>query len=84
MYPIGKANLYALLGYGQVSLEPSGGQEYKENGFQWGIGANYAVTEKIGVFIDYTRLYDDTGFDTLWSTADVTVDAVSVGLTYTF
>ncbi len=31
-----------------------------EDGFQWGLGANYAVTENIGVFADYTNLFDDS------------------------
>lgn len=80
MYPFGDASVYALLGYGQTSYD-NGVVDESENGFQWGLGANYAVTENIGVFADYTSLYDDTFAG---STEDVTVDSVNVGVTYTF
>ncbi len=81
-YPItDDAKVYALLGYGQTTVDD--GADSSESGFQWGLGANYAVTENIGVFADYTRLYDDTGFDGQ-TTNDVAVDSVNVGVTYTF
>ncbi|MDM5271596.1 porin family protein [Sulfurovum sp. zt1-1] len=82
MYPIGSLTLYALLGYGQVTLDD--GTEYSENGFQWGVGATYDVYENIGLFIDYTRLYDDKGFDNTWIDQDVVVDAINIGVTYKF
>ena len=79
MYPIGDAaKVYALLGYGDTSYD-NGVVDNSENGFQWGLGANYAVTENIGVFADYTNLYDDT-----FAGVDSTVDAINVGVTYTF
>lgn len=78
MYPIGDAKVYALLGYGETSYD-NGVVDNSENGFQWGLGANYAVTENIGVFADYTNLYDDT-----FAGVDSTVDAINVGVTYTF
>lgn len=81
MYPIGDAKVYALLGYGETTVDD--GADSSESGFQWGLGANYAVTENIGVFADYTSLYDDTGFDGQ-TTNDVTVYSVNVGVTYTF
>ena len=82
MYPIGDAaKVYALLGYGETTYD--NGTSSSENGFQWGLGANYAVTENIGVFADYTNFYDDTGFDGQ-TLNDVTVDSVNVGVTYTF
>lgn len=78
MYPIGDAKVYALLGYGETSYD-NGVVDNSENGFQWGLGANYAVTENIGLFADYTNLYDDT-----FAGVDSTVDAINVGVTYTF
>jgi len=79
-YPIGDANVYALLGYGETTYD-DGVADDSESGFQWGLGANYEVMENIGVFADWTRLYDDTfGMDRV----DATIDAVSVGVTYTF
>ncbi|MDD2399399.1 MAG: porin family protein [Sulfurovum sp.] len=86
MYPITEAfDVYALLGYGQVTIDTDLFGDLSESGFQWGLGASYAVTENIGVFVDYTRLYDDTGFDGyLDPETDVTVDSINVGMTYTF
>lgn len=82
MYPVADTfNVYALLGYGETTYD--NGIEYSEAGFQWGLGANVEVMDNVGVFVDYTRMYDDTGFDTLTVT-DVVVDAISVGVTYTF
>lgn len=82
MYPMGGITLYGLLGYGQVDYD--GGQSLSESGFQWGLGASYEVVENIGVFIDYTNLYDDTGFDGALPNQDVLADSINVGFTYTF
>lgn len=83
-YPFGPVSVFALLGYGQTTYD-NGVVDGSESGFQWGLGANYAITENIGVFADYTSLYDDSGFDMLIpATTDLTADAVSVGVTYTF
>ena len=85
MYPIGELTLYGLLGFGQVTLEsPVTSTEYSESGFQWGLGASYAVNENIGVFVDYTRLYDDTAFDGESLANDFIFDSITVGVTYTF
>jgi opacity protein-like surface antigen len=78
MYPIGDAKVYALLGYGETTYD-NGVVDNSEDSFQWGLGANYAVTENIGLFADYTNLYDDT-----FAGVDSTVDAINVGVTYTF
>ncbi len=78
-YPItDAAKVYALLGYGETTYD-NGVVDNSEDSFQWGLGANYAVTENIGVFADYTNLYDDT-----FAGVDSTVDAINVGVTYTF
>ncbi|MCD6654215.1 MAG: porin family protein [Sulfurovum sp.] len=84
MYPFEKINVYALLGYGQVTLDTTESGDHSESGFQWGLGANYAITENIGVFADYTRLYDDEGFDGAFLGQDVVVDSINLGVTYTF
>jgi len=85
MYPMGGLTLYGLLGYGQVTLEsPITSTEFSESGFQWGLGAGYAVTEDVGVFVDYTRLYDDKGFDGSNLEDDFVVDSITVGVTYKF
>ena len=55
-----------------------------ESGFQWGLGASYEVVENVGVFVDYTNLYDDTGFDGELPNQDVLADSINIGFTYTF
>ncbi|MDD2451137.1 MAG: porin family protein [Sulfurovum sp.] len=83
MYPVMEQfTVYGLLGYGQVTVD--NGAELSESGFQWGIGAEYTVTENIGLFVDYANLYNDTGFDGAFAGRDVMVDAISVGATYKF
>ena len=84
MYPIGAFSLYALLGYGEVMLDDLAGGDAVEGGFQWGLGASYAVTENISVFADYVSLYDDTGFDYRAQLDDMTSDTWTLGVTYNF
>ncbi|MDY0402366.1 porin family protein [Sulfurovum sp.] len=84
MYPVMEQfSVYGLLGYGQVTVD-DGVEELSESGFQWGIGAEYGVTDNIGLFVDYANLYNDTGFDGAFAGRDVMVDAISVGATYKF
>jgi len=82
MYPVGDVTVYGLLGYGETTYD--NGTSSSESGFQWGLGANYAVTEQIGVFVDYTSLYNDSGFDGHLTGVDFMVDSVNVGMTYKF
>ena len=86
MYPVTEEfNVYALLGYGQVSMEVGGSDpDGSENGFQWGLGASYAVNDSIGLFLDYTRLYDDEGFDNFGDDEDALLDSINFGVTYKF
>jgi len=81
MYPVGQFNLYGLLGFGQVTVD-DGSADYSESGFQWGLGGSFSVTENIGLFVDYTSLYDDDGFDGL--PGDTEIDSINMGVTYTF
>ncbi len=83
MYPMGGITLYGLLGYGQVDYD-HGGPSLSESGFQWGLGASYEVVENVGVFVDYTNLYDDTGFDGELPNQDVLADSINIGFTYKF
>ena len=84
MYPIGDFSLYALLGYGEIMLDDLAGGDAVEDGFQWGLGASYAFTEKISLFADYVSLYDDTGFDYRATLDDVDADTWTVGFSYNF
>ncbi|WP_415408254.1 porin family protein [Sulfurovum sp. CS9] len=94
MYPMGEVTLYGLLGYGQVTLDVLGAgdvhrTEFSENSFQWGLGTSYTVNDNISIFVDYSRIYDDDGFDYDTQTGvpdDVAViaDSINVGVTYKF
>jgi len=90
MYPIDDFSVYALLGYGEVGLTniPLGGAgisaDRAESGFQWGLGAGYAFSEDISVFVDYVRMYDDTGFDKRAQDANIVADAWTFGISYKF
>ncbi len=59
MYPVTEAlNVYALLGYGNVESDDEywGDTALDENGFQWGLGASYGITENVSLFLDYVQL----------------------------
>lgn len=84
MYPLGDFTLYALLGYGGVMLDDLAGGDAYESGFQWGLGAGYAFTENISIFVDYVSLYDDTGFDYRAQLHDIDSDTWTLGVSYTF
>lgn len=103
MYPIGDFTVYGLLGYGQTSaeLEIDGESidelDRSDSGFQWGIGASYALSENTSLFIDYTQLYDDDDFDGIVAEINANMDpgeslqntdfsmyAITFGMTYRF
>ncbi|MFK5938207.1 MAG: porin family protein [Sulfurimonas sp.] len=81
MYPVSnELDIYALLGYGDTDPEVAGqGAPYDTDGFQWGLGASYAFTDNVAVFVDYVNLYDDTN-----NGEDLTIDTVNLGVTYSF
>ena len=84
MYPIGDFSIYGLLGYGGVMLSDVRNGDAYENGFQYGLGASYDVTENVSVFADYVWLYDDTGFDYVAISNDVDVNVWTLGVSYEF
>jgi len=84
IYPIGNFSLYALLGYGGVMLDDLENGDAYEDGFQWGLGADYAVNENFSVFVDYVALYDDTGFDYRAKNDDIDTDTWTLGVSYRF
>ncbi len=81
--PIGDAfTVYGLLGYGSVIARAA-----DESGLQLGIGAKYSVTDSIGVFVDYTSLYDgdmDSPDVFVNNPQDSQIVSTNVGLTYSF
>lgn len=79
-------SVYGLLGFGKVSLDNATAHSnvnVDETGFQWGIGASYAVTEELNVFIDYTSLGNNMD-GTYLNANSADVSAVTVGVSYKF
>jgi len=74
--------LYGLAGYGQSSYCNASG-DYSEDGFQWGLGAKYELSNGVGLFVDYLDIHDDDNYDNL-VVPDVRFNATTVGATYTF
>jgi len=83
-YPIGDLSLYALLGYGGVLLDNLENGDAYESGFQWGLGASYAINDSFSLFADYVSLYNDEGFDYRAKNDDIDADTWTVGITYKF
>ena len=86
-YPVSENfNVYALLGYGGVDAEGVDGYvvDVDESGFQWGLGASYAMSETYSVFIDYVSLGTDMESVFLGSPTDVDSDALTLGVIYNF
>lgn len=79
---LGGLGLYALLGYGQVTLKDDF-NSFSENTFQYGIGTNFAVSA-VTMFVDYRRLYDATDFDSMAKNQDVAVNSFTLGVNYEF
>ncbi len=89
MYPVTENfDIYALLGYASSDYVIKGsGYTWDQDafdGFSWGLGADYAFTESISVFVDYVALYDDTYVNTAGNNVDFTIDSWNFGVTYTF
>ena len=75
-------SIYGLLGYGTVDARLT-----DADGFQWGVGAKFMFTENIGMFVDYTTLYDgdmDNVENFTNNTWDSEITATNVGFTYNF
>ena len=76
VYPIGKANLYAVLGISSVrSSREFGGMTFsgREAGVSYGLGANYRFSRHWAVNGDYTQYLDKS---------NMKLGAFSLGLTY--
>jgi opacity protein-like surface antigen len=99
-YPVTEAfKIYALLGYGAADLSIDNvnntGLDYVSDsvdGFSWGLGASYAFTENVSVFVDYVSIYDDdTNYPALGSLigvesydVDDSINTWNFGVTYNF
>ncbi len=90
MYPVTNVfNIYALLGYGSAdaSYKPNNNVTINSDstdGFSWGVGADYALTNNWSLFVDYTSVIDgETGAVDALSSSD-TLNTVNFGVNYLF
>ena len=67
-----------------VPLSSLGRAARSEFSLQYGAGALYTFMENTSVFVDYTVLYDDEGFDGRARTSTITSDSLSFGVRYDF
>ena len=87
-YPVSNVmSVYALLGYGGMTLDGIGGvnASLDDNGFQWGIGASYDVADSVAIFVDYVSIANNMTADSFPAASlDIDSQAVTVGVTYKF
>jgi len=75
---------YVLLGYGESKISDFVGADRKEAGFQYGAGIAYSIDEKWSLFVDYTKAYDDKGFDGRSQQDDLNIGLWNFGVAYHF
>jgi len=87
-YPVNEdVKVYALVGFGGMTVDgvDGGDIDVDDTGFQWGLGASYAMTGTVSVFVDYVSIASDMGADSWGGTPeDVDADAITLGATYNF
>jgi opacity protein-like surface antigen len=94
-YSFDAFKIYALLGYGAADMTVDNiggtGLDYTSDsvdGFSWGLGAAYAFTENVSVFVDYVSIYnDDEDYTNSVGNnvnVDKTIDTWNFGVTYNF
>jgi opacity protein-like surface antigen len=96
MYPVTESfSVYGLLGYGNTSIDDDFWYDkplLDTDGFQWGIGASYSLTENLSVFFDYVQLSDGEGESYSFTDGnyysydqwETDVYTLNLGLTYKF
>ncbi len=85
-YPVTEEfSLYALLGYGGVTVDGIDGHlaDVDDSGFQWGLGASYMVMESVSLFFDYTWLAGMEG-SFYNGASEIDVDEFTLGVNYHF
>jgi len=85
-YPVTEDfSIYALIGFGGTQLDGKNGHniDVDDTGFQWGLGADYMLTDSFSVYADYVWFAND--IDGKWMGKNsVDVDTVNVGVNYHF
>jgi len=78
MLPIGdKTKAYALIGYGK-SKTTGHLRKTDIDGFAWGLGMDYKVTDKVSVFVDYQKLINKSDSNA------PKLDVINIGANYNF
>ena len=86
-YPVSEDfSLYALLGYGSVTMDGVNATrvDVDDSGFQWGLGASYAIGDNYELFLDYTSLASDIDGIYRNGALQVDADALTLGAIYKF
>jgi len=90
MFPVTNAmNIYGLVGYGSAdaSYKPNNNISITSDntdGFSWGIGADYAITNNWSVFVDYTSVIDGESGNLDRIDTDDSLNVVNFGVNYLF
>lgn len=84
MFPVTEdLDIYGLVGYASADIDYSDSTGYSGSdnydGFSWGLGLSYAITDSFTVFADYVALTDET-----IEFADINIETYNVGVTYNF
>ncbi|WP_455206995.1 porin family protein [Kaarinaea lacus] len=78
VYPLGNANLYAVIGLTSIRTSREFASRTfsgRESGFTYGLGANYRFTKHLAINGDYIQYLDKSNME---------LSAFSLGLTYYF
>jgi opacity protein-like surface antigen len=64
-----RLNLFARLGVGSSRFKLPSGQSFSADSVNWGVGAQYSVTEKNGVRVEYLQqdFHESRGVANRWS-----------------
>ncbi len=85
---VGPVNLYGLIGFAGTKVDFSGGSgsgAQSERGVAYGIGVQYPFTSNLSGSIDYVQYVKKKNYPASAAGGfDVDVNAISVGVTYTF
>jgi len=90
MYPVSeKFDMYALLGYGSADATydiPNANsiETDSSEGFSWGLGAEYSMSNSVSIFIDYTSVIDGESTKTGVLATDNSVETINFGVNYQF
>ena len=77
---------YGLVGYGDLKFEAKSNNS--DSSFQYGLGGAYALSSNTNIFVDYTWVYDDTGFANVFrpdtNSENMKVTVLNFGVNYKF